>query len=149
MRAVFLDRVSLLGLFLRKISYDIGMKKCKKKKKRGLFIFVALFFAIFFALYSFSNAMLVEIGIASYQGVLSTASYYAIDKTLQKDYAYQDLFNIHKSVDGEITMITTDAYKFNSLTTALADSVSEFMTDFVNSGVEVPIAIIGILILLP
>ena len=141
MRAVFLDRVCLLGLFLRKISYDIGMKKCKKKKKRGLFIFVALFFAIFFALYSFSNAMLVEIGTASYQGVLSTASYYAIDKTLQKDYAYQDLFNIHKSTDGEITMITTDAYKFNSLTTALADSVSEFMTDFVNSGVEVPIGV--------
>lgn len=117
------------------------MKKCKKKKKRGFIIFIVLFFAIFFALYSISNSMLIEIGMASYQGVLSTASYYAIDKSLEKDFSYEELFSVHKSTAGEITMITTDAYKFNTLTTLFADSVSEFMTNYVNGGVEVPIGV--------
>ena len=117
------------------------MKSCKKTKKRGLTIFIILFFAIFIALYSFSNAMLIEIGTASYTGVLSTASYYAIDKTLDSDYAYQELFTVHKTTDGKITMISTDAYKFNGLTTELADNVSVYLTDFINKGVEVPIGV--------
>ncbi len=117
------------------------MNRNKKKKKGGFIIFLILFISIFCALYSFSNAMLIEIGTASYTGVLSTASYYAIDKTLDEEYNYQELFTVHKTVDGEITMITTDAYKFNSLTTSLANAVSEYMTGYVNEGVEVPIGV--------
>lgn len=113
-----------------------------KKKKKGVFIlFLALFISIFCALYSISNKMLIEIGTASYNGVLSTASYYAIDKTLDKEFDYQSLFTVHKLDNGEISMITTDAYKFNTLTTNLADGVSEYMADYVNSGVDVPIGV--------
>ena len=45
-------------------------------------------------------------------------------------------------------MITSDAYKFNSLTTSLADNVSEYMLDYINDGIDVPIGVftgIGIL----
>ena len=100
------------------------MKKAKKKQKGVFIIFLILFFSIFCALYSTSNSMLVDIGTASYTGVLSTASYYAIDKTLDKEYNYQELFTVHKSNSGEISMITADAYKFNSLTTGLAEALS-------------------------
>ena len=117
------------------------MKRCKSKKKLKFLVFLFLFFIVFFSLYSISSSMLIRIGEASYTGVLSTASYYAIDKTLDKDYAYQDLFTIHKANDGKITMISTDAYKFNSLTTDLADSVSEYLTNFINEGVDVPIGV--------
>ena len=72
------------------------MKKVKKKTKCYKRLFVLLFLAIFIALYSFSNKMLIEIGVSSYSGVLSTASYYAIEKTLNKDYDYNSLFEIHK-----------------------------------------------------
>ncbi|MBR5439528.1 MAG: hypothetical protein IKV61_04865 [Clostridia bacterium] len=85
--------------------------------------------------------MLIKIGEASYQGVLSTASYYAIDKTLENNYNYENLFNIHKNEEGEIVMITADSYKFNSLTVKLADSVTNYMADYINSGVEVPIGV--------
>lgn len=117
------------------------MKKSKKKKKGVFIIFLILFISIFCALYSISNKMLIEIGMASYTGVLSTASYYAIDKTLDEKFNYQELFTVHKTTDGEITMITTDAYKFNTLTTSLADGVSEYMKDYVNGGVDVPIGV--------
>lgn len=117
------------------------MKKAKKKKKGVFIIFLILFISIFCALYSISNKMLIEIGMASYTGVLSTASYYAIDKTLDEEFNYQELFTVHKTTDGKITMITTDAYKFNTLTTSLADGVSEYMKDYVNGGVDVPIGV--------
>ena len=117
------------------------MNKVKKKKKGVFIIFFILFISIFCALYSISNKMLVEIGTASYSGVLSTASYYAINKTLDEKFNYEELFTIHKTTSGEISMITTDAYKFNLLTTSLADGVSEYMADFVSVGVDVPIGV--------
>lgn len=124
------------------------MKKFKKKKKGGFILYLALFFAVFIALYSNSNKMLIKIGEASYTGVLSTASYYAIDKTIDEKFNYENLFNIHKNEQGEITMITADSYKFNNLTVSLADNVSKFMTEYINNGIDVPIGVftgIGIL----
>ena len=116
------------------------MKK-HKKKNRGFIIFIILFFAIFFALYSNSNKMLVKIGEVSYAGALSSASYYAIEKTLDDNYNYESLFNIHKNDEGEISMITADSYKFNALTSKLAENVGYFMTSYINNGVDVPIGV--------
>ncbi len=116
------------------------MKKCKKKKG-GIILFLVLFVAIFCSLYSNSNKMLVKIGEAAYTGALSSASYYAINQTLKDDYNYDSLFTVHKNENGEITMITADAYKFNVLTSNLADNVGYFMTDYINQGVEVPIGV--------
>lgn len=116
------------------------MKKCKKKK-RGFIIFIVLFFAIFIALYSTSNAMMIEIGKASFQGVLSTASYYAIDKTLEDKFNYDSLITVSKNDNNEITMITTDSYKFNALTTKIADNVGDYLTKFIDSGIDVPIGV--------
>lgn len=117
------------------------MKKCKKRKKRVFLLFLALFFLVFITLYSISNKMLVKIGEASYQGVLSTASYYAINKTLSDKYNYSELFKVHKDSNGKITMITSDSYKFNVLTVSLAESVGEYMNNYVSAGVDVPIGV--------
>ncbi len=123
------------------------MKK-QRRKKRGFIIFIVLFFAIFIALYSNSNKMLVKIGEASNNGMLSTASYYAIEQSFKDKYDYENFFKIHKDEQGEITMITADSYKFNNLTVSLANKVSECLTAYNNSGVDVPIGVftgIGIL----
>ncbi len=125
------------------------MKKQKSfKQKFYKFLFVLLFIAVFLSLYSNSNKMLVKIGEASYQGVLSTASYYAIEQTLGEKFNYENLYNIHKNEQGEITMISANSYKFNALTTMLAESVTYFLTDYINAGVDVPLGVfsgIGIL----
>lgn len=117
------------------------MKKRKRKHKCLTALLTALFFAIFFALYSISNKMLVEIGVASFKGVLSTASYYAIEKSIVQDFSYEGLIHVSKTENGEISMITTDAFKFNSLTTLLANNVTEYLTSYVEEGVEVPIGV--------
>ena len=116
--------------------------KRKKKRKKGIKIaFAILFLAVFISLYSFSNRMLIEIGEASYKGVLSTASYYAIEKTLDDKFNYEELFTVHKDSSGKISMITSDSYKFNTLTTSLAENVSVYMTEYVNRGVDVPLGV--------
>ncbi len=117
------------------------MNKCKKRRKRGFAIFLVLFFAIFIALYSSSNRILIKIGEASFQGVLSTASYYAIEESLSSDFSYDNLYTIHKDKDGSISMITADSYKFNSLTTLLANNVGKYLNDYINRGVDVPIGV--------
>ncbi len=117
------------------------MRRLRRKKKGVIALFSALFLAVFFAIYSISNKMLVDIGAASYQGVLSSASYYAIEKSLSNNYAYEELIKVYKNDNGEITMITTDAFKFNGLTSLLANYVSEYLTDYINEGVEVPIGV--------
>ena len=116
--------------------------KRKKKRKKGIFIlFLLLFIAIFITLYSFSNKMMMGIGEASYQGVLSSASYYAIEESLTEEFNYEELFSVHKKDSGEISMITTDSYKFNSLTTTLADYVGSYLSDYINEGVDVPLGV--------
>lgn len=117
------------------------MKKCKRKKKRFFSIFLILFFAIFIALYSSSNRLLIKIGESSFQGVLSSASYYAIEKSLSSEFDYDNLYKIHKDDSGNVSMITADSYKFNSLTTLLANGVGEYLTEYINQGVDVPIGI--------
>ena len=115
--------------------------KSKKKSRLISLLLAVLFFAIFVALYSISNARVVKIAESSYSGVLSTASYYAIEKTFDKNYEYESLFTIHKNDNGEIKMITSDAYKFNIITSTIANYVSEYMLSYSNKGVEVPIGV--------
>ncbi len=117
------------------------MKKVKKKSKCIKRLFILLFLAIFVALYSSSNKMLIEIGVSSYSGVLSTASYYAIEKTLHNDYDYNTLFEIYKDTDNNVTMITTDAFTFNKISTDIVNYVTEYLNDYLSKGVEVPIGV--------
>ncbi len=115
------------------------MKNPKKKTKCFKRLFILLFIAIFITLYSFSNNMLIDIGVSSYSGVLSTASYYALDKSLGSNYDFNSLFTIHKDDNNEIQMITTDAFAFNKISTVIVDNVTIFLNDYLSKGVEVPI----------
>lgn len=111
-------------------------KKCKKRK---FLIFVILVLILSTILYALSTSILLDFGEANYSGLLSSASYYAISKTLNDKVGYEDLITIEKDVNDKITMIKTDAYKFNSLTSNIADGVTEFLTKEIDKGVAVPI----------
>ena len=90
-------------------------------------------------LYFFSTKILLDLGEANYSGMLSSASYYAINKSLTNKITYEDLITIEKDGNDKITMIKTDAYKFNALTSKIADGVSEFLSAEIDKGVAVPI----------
>ncbi|MBQ9781615.1 MAG: sporulation protein YunB [Clostridia bacterium] len=111
----------------------------KKTKKRKFILFIVLVLTLAIVLYFFSTKLLLDLGEANYSGMLSSASYYAINKSLENKITYEDLITIEKDDNDKITMIKTDAYKFNSLTSKIADGVSEFLSAEIEKGVAVPI----------
>ena len=101
----------------------------------------ALFLAIFITLYSFSNKMLIEIGVSSYSGMLSSASYYALSKTLEPNFNFGNYFQIEKNSNGDVTMVLTNSYQFNLLSNKIADEVINYFNNKLSQGVEVPIGV--------
>lgn len=117
------------------------MKKRKKRCKPFLIFLLVDFFAIVITLYYFSNKMLIDLGKSTYSGMLSSSAYYAISETVKENYRYEDLIVIHKNDDKEITMITANTYKVNSLASALADYVINYLEENTAKGVAVPIGV--------
>ncbi len=116
-------------------------KKIKRKKKKGFkLLCFAIFLLIFCVLYSFSNKMLIEIGVSTYSGMLSSASYYALDKALD-DYDFDNYFEVEKNNNGDVTMILTNSYEFNMLSNKIAEEVANYFTQKLSEGVEVPIGV--------
>lgn len=101
----------------------------------------ALFLAIFITLYSFSNKMLIEIGVSTYSGMLSSASYYALSKTLEPNFNFENYFQIEKNSNGDVTMVLTNSYQFNLLSNKIADEVINYFNNKLSQGVEVPIGV--------
>lgn len=119
------------------------MSNCikKRKKKNRKAIFILLFFAIFLSLYSFSNKMLIELGYSAYGSMLSTASYYALEKSIDKNTDFETFFKIEKNNQGDVVMILTDSYKFNLLAVKIVDNISYYLNTELSKGVEVPIGV--------
>ena len=102
---------------------------------------ILLFFVIFITIYNLSNKMLIDIGTAKYLAMLSSASYYAIENTLTPSTNFEDFFKIEKNSQGDVTLILTDAYKFNSISVNIVNFVSNYFENNINQGVEVPIGV--------
>ena len=121
------------------------MKSTKTKRKKKLkvfFIFLLVdFLTVFFTLYYFSNKMLIDLGKSTYQGMLSSSAYYAISETVKDNYRYTDLINVYKNSEGNVSMITANSYKVNSLASNLADNVIYYLETNTKKGVDVPIGV--------
>ena len=117
------------------------MKKIKKKIRGFKALMFALFLAIFITLYSFSNKMLIEIGVSTYSGMLSSASYYALSKTLEPNFNFGNYFQIEKNSNGDVTMVLTNSYQFNLLSNKIADEVINYFNNKLSQCVEVPIGV--------
>ncbi len=112
----------------------------KKKCKKGKFIlFIVLVLSLSLTLYYFSTSLLLDLGQSNYSGMLSSASYYAISKSINDKLSYEDLITIEKDGNQKITMIKTDAYKFNKLTSTIVDGVLEYFKIEIDKGIPVPI----------
>ncbi len=85
--------------------------------------------------------MLISIGTNKFQGMLSNASYYAVDKTLINNFDYDEVFYIEKDDNKNVKMIISNAYKINSLTGKIAESVSYYLELECSKGVPVPLGV--------
>ncbi|MBO4262481.1 MAG: sporulation protein YunB, partial [Clostridia bacterium] len=71
--------------------------------------------------------------------LISNASYYAVDKIIDKNYDYKQLVNIEKNSDGDVVMLITDSFKVNELSYAAAVNAYKFLDESTEKGVDVPL----------
>ncbi len=109
----------------------------KKKRKTKIFVFLALFFIEAGYLYYSSNKILMNTASAMYEGVLSSASYYAISEALKESESFDKLIDIQYNADGNVSSIVLSSYKFNSITSLIADKVCLYLDADLKKGVPV------------
>ena len=100
-------------------------------------MFLALFFIEAGYLYYSSNKILMNTGSAMYEGVLSSASYYAISEALKESESFDELIDIQYNADGNVSSIVLSSYKFNSITSLIADKVCLYLGADLKKGVPV------------
>ncbi|MBR2384569.1 MAG: sporulation protein YunB [Clostridia bacterium] len=113
------------------------MKKSKKKLK--LFSFTVSVIMLSCFLYFSSNRILENLALESFDSLISSASYNAINKILVDGYDYKSLIDVSTNSQGEIVMITTDSVKVTSMASLAATNTYNYLKNYTNCGVDVPI----------
>lgn len=114
------------------------MKK-KKKFKFKLFCFICAVLITAGCLYVSSNKILEQLALNSFSSLISSASYHAIDETLEPKYDYKSLVSVSTDNDGQINMVMTDSYKVNLMASSVATSAYKYLDENTKKGVDVPV----------
>jgi len=115
------------------------MKKKKKRKKfLGFTVFLVLFATLSCSLYFSSNRIMVELAQSSFSSMISSASYYAIDKIIDAGYDYKSLVDVKTDGNGDISMVITDSFTVNSLANTAAENAYNYLDEQTKKGVSVP-----------
>ncbi len=115
--------------------------KCKKKKIFKFFCFLIAFLTLVISLYFSSDRIVVDYAVKCFDSAISSASYYAVDVIVDKKYGYADLVDVKTDKDGQISMVVTDSYEVNSLSTTVATNAFNYLTSEIKKGVDVPVCV--------
>ena len=113
--------------------------KCKKKKIFKFFCFLIAFLTLVASLYFSSDRIVVDYAVKCFDSAISSASYYAVDVIVDKKYGYADLVDVKTDKDGQISMVVTDSYEVNRLSTTVATNAFNYLTGEIKKGVDVPV----------
>ena len=113
------------------------MKKTKRKFKFICFLVSVCTLSCF--LYFSSNKILENLSLKSFETLISSSSYNAINNILAEGYDYKSLIDVSTNSNGEIVMVTTDSIKVTAIASLAATTTYNYLNDFTNQGVEVPI----------
>ena len=114
------------------------MKK-KKKKVFKFLCFCAAFAITVVSIYFSSDRIVVSFAEKTFDSIISSASYHAVDIIVQEKYNYSDLVDIKTDSSGNVGMIITDSYAVNKLATTAATKAYDYLTEEINKGVDVPV----------
>ena len=107
--------------------------KCKKKKIFKFFCFLIAFLTLVASLYFSSDRIVVDYAVKCFDSAISSASYYAVDVIVDKKYRYADLVDVKTDKDGQISMVVTDSYEVNRLSTTVATNAFNTNMTFENA----------------
>ena len=115
------------------------MKKTKKKKSFKFICFIISVVVTSCFLYVSSNKILINLALKSFDSLISSASYYSIDKILNKGYDYKSLVCVSTDSNGDISMVTVDSFMVTKIAHDAATETYNYLCEYSNKGVDVPI----------
>lgn len=113
----------------------------KKKKKRVLkfLCFFTAFVITVVSIYFSSDRIVVSLAEKTFDSIISSASYHAVDIIVEEKYRYSDLVDIKTDSSGNVGMIITDSYAVNKLAATAATKAYDYVSEKIEKGVEVPL----------
>lgn len=113
----------------------------KKKKKRVLkfLCFFTAFVITVVSIYFSSDRIVVSLAEKTFDSIISSASYHAVDIIVEEKYRYSDLVDIKTDSSGNVGMIITDSYAVNKLAATAATKAYAYLSEKIEKGVEVPL----------
>lgn len=113
----------------------------KKKKKRVLkfLCFFTTFVIMVVSIYFSSDRIVVSLAEKTFDSIISSASYHAVDIIVEEKYRYSDLVDIKTDSSGNVGMIITDSYAVNKLAATAAIKAYAYLSEKIEKGVEVPL----------
>ena len=113
----------------------------KKKKKRVLkfLCFFTAFVITVVSIYFSSDRIVVSLAEKTFDSIISSASYHAVDIIVEEKYRYSDLVDIKTDSSGNVSMIITDSYAVNKLAATAATKAYAYLSERIEKGVEVPL----------
>lgn len=113
----------------------------KKKKKRVLkfLCFFTAFVITVVSIYFSSDRIVVSLAEKTFDSIISSASYHAVDIIVEEKYRYSDLVDIKTDSFGNVGMIITDSYAVNKLAATAATKAYAYLSEKIEKGVEVPL----------
>ena len=114
------------------------MKKKKKKVLKFLCFFTAFVITVV-SIYFSSDRIVVSLAEKTFDSIISSASYHAVDIIVEEKYRYSDLVDIKTDSSGNVGMIITDSYAVNKLASTAATKAYDYVSEKIEKGVEVPL----------
>lgn len=113
----------------------------KKKKKRVLkfLCFFTAFVITVVSIYFSSDRIVVSLAEKTFDSIISSASYHAVDIIVEEKYRYSDLVDIKTDSSGNVDMIITDSYAVNKLAATAVTKAYDYVSEKIEKGVEVPL----------
>ena len=113
----------------------------KKKKKRILkfLCFFTAFVITVVSIYFSSDRIVVSLAEKTFDSIISSASYHAVDIIVEEKYCYSDLVDIKTDSSGNVGLIITDSYAVNKLAATAATKAYAYLSERIEKGVEVPL----------
>lgn len=125
--------------------YYNDKRKAKKRRKiryNRLFIFIVVIAALGIAFYNANNAsfdLVFRICESETEKSALNSINKAINFTLSDEIKYSDLISVKHDNNGDVSLMTANSFKVNSLCRAVAEKTEEELTAELKDGCKVPI----------
>ena len=123
-------------------TFRVKNRKSRKRKVKRFFIFLALVIILGGAsIYVNSGVFTLVSGVCedyAYSAALSSINK-AVMTSLNDEIRYTDLIHIEKNKNGDISLMSSDALKINTISRSVAENTEKLLKEKLKGGVPVPL----------